>query len=96
VDLDDVYDLIVSSEDPESLRIFGFTKKDLGTPFLMRIFRFVTQKKLVAVLGNRIAEHGIEKIRVTVPTAKPRLTETVRELGFKEMIVMDAMAKELQ
>jgi ribosomal protein S18 acetylase RimI-like enzyme len=138
-DLDQIYNLIVASEDPNSLRIFDFTKKDLKTPFLQRMFSFATQKKLVALLGNRIvgyveaayttpkevgrinsiqvnsedrslgvekllieaasneiAEGGIGRIRLTATTAKQELIETVKDLGFKEVLVMDAMVKEFQ
>jgi ribosomal-protein-alanine N-acetyltransferase len=138
-DLNQVYDLIKASEDSNSLRIFDFTKKDLTTPFLQRIFGFATQKKLVATLGDRIvgyveatyttpkqtgridsitvnseemslgiekllieeaskeiAEGGIRRIRLTAPTAKQELTETVKNLGFKEIVLMDAMVKEFQ
>jgi ribosomal protein S18 acetylase RimI-like enzyme len=138
-DLDAVYNLIEASEDPNSLRIFDFTKKDLKTPFLQRIFGFATQKKLVAVLDNRIvgyaeasyttpkeagrigsihvnsedrslgiekllietanneiAEAGIRRIRLSAPTAKQELIETVKNLGFKEVLVMDAMVAEFQ
>ena len=138
-DLDQVYNLIEASEDPNSLKNFDFTKKDLQTPFLQRMFNFATQKKLVALLGNRlvgyieaayttpketgrinsvqvnsedrslgiekllieaasneIAEGGIGRIRLTATTAKQELVETVKDLGFKEVLVMDAMVKEFQ
>jgi ribosomal protein S18 acetylase RimI-like enzyme len=138
-DLDAVYNLIEASEDPDSLRIFDFTKKDLKTPFLQRVFSFGTQKKLVAVLGSRIvgyaeasyttpkeagrigsihvnsedrslgiekllieaanneiAEGDIRRIRLSAPTAKQELIETVKNLGFKEVLVMDAMVAEFQ
>ena len=138
-DLDQVYNLIEASEDPNSLRIFDFTKKDLKTPFLQRIFGFATQKKLVAVLGSRIvgyaeasyttpkeagrigsiqvnsedrslgiekllikaanneiAESGVRRIRLAAPTAKQELIETVKNLGFREVLVMDAMVAEFQ
>ena len=138
-DLDPVYNLIKASEDPNSLRIFDFTKKDLKVPFLQRMFRFATQKELVAVLGGRvvgyaeaayttpketgrigsisvnsedrslgieklligaankeIAEGGIRRIRITAPTAKQELIETVKDLGFREVLVMDAMVAEFQ
>jgi len=136
-DLDQVYDLIKASEDSNSLRIFDFTKKDLTTSFLQRIFGFATQIKLVATLGNRIvgyveatyttpketgriasisvnsedrslgiekllieeaskeiAKGGVRRIRLTAPTAKQELIETVEDLGFKEIVLMDAMVKE--
>ena len=138
-DLDQVYDLIRASEDPNSLKIVDFTKKDLKVPFLQRIFGFATQKKLVAVLGGRIVGYaevryttpkeagrigsiavnseyrslGIEKllieaanneiaegsarrIRIAAPTAKQELTEAVKDLGFREVLVMDAMVAEFQ
>jgi len=138
-DLDEVYNLIETSEDPDSLRIFDFKKKDLKTPFLQRIFRFATEKKLVAVLGtrivgyadasyttpkeagrigsihvnsedkslgiekllieaanNEIAGGGVGRIRLAAPTANQELIETVKNLGFKEVLVMDAMALEFQ
>jgi hypothetical protein len=138
-DLDKVYNLITASEDPNSLRIFDFTKKDLTTPFLQRMFRFATQKKLVAVLGDRIvgyaevsyttpkevgrigsivatskerslgiekllieaasneiAEGGVRRIRITASTAKQELTETTKDLGFEEILLMDAMVSEFQ
>jgi ribosomal-protein-alanine N-acetyltransferase len=138
-DLDQVYTLIETSENPNSLRIFDFTKKELKTPFLQRLFNFATQKKLVAVLGDRIvgyveagyttpkevgrinsvqanpearslgiekllieaasneiAAAGIERIRLTATTTKKELIETVKDLGFKEVLVMDAMVKEFQ
>jgi ribosomal protein S18 acetylase RimI-like enzyme len=138
-DLDQIYNLIVASEDPNSLRIFDFTKKDLQTPLLQRMFSFATQKKLVALLGNRIVgyveaayttpkevgrisaiqvnsddrslgvekllieaasneivEGGIGRIRLTATTTKQELIETVKDLGFKEVLVMDAMVKEFR
>ena len=138
-DLDPVYNLIKASEDPNSLRIFDFMKKDLEVPFLQRIFRFATQKKLVAELGgrivgyaeasyttpketgrigsisvnsddrslgiekllieaanNEIAEGGARRIRISTPTAKQELIETVKGLGFREVLDMEAMVAEFQ
>jgi len=138
-DSEQVYNLIRASENPNSLRISDFTKKDLKAPVLQRLFRFATQKKLVAVLrgriagyveaayttskevgrinsvqvdsghrslgiekllieaaSNEIAETGIETIRITAPTAKQELIEIVKNLGFKEVLVMDAMVAEFQ
>jgi ribosomal protein S18 acetylase RimI-like enzyme len=138
-DLDQVYDLVESSEDPNHLRIFDFTRKTLKTPFLQRIFHFATRKQLVAILGSRIvgyaeaeyatpkeagrigsihanpgdkslgiekllieaarseiAKAGIGRIRITVPTANQELMQTVKDLGFKQALVMDAMVAEFQ
>ena len=136
-DLDKVYNLIVASEDPNSLRIFDFTKKDLKTSFLQRIFRFSTQKKLVALskgnivgyveahyttpkeagridslhitsedkscdiekmlmeaANSEIVKGGVKRIRLTTPTTKQELIETVKDLGFWEIFIMDAMVAE--
>jgi ribosomal protein S18 acetylase RimI-like enzyme len=103
------------------------------------MFRFATQKKLVAVLGSRIvgyaeaayttpkeagrigsihvnsedrsagvekllieaasneiAEGGVRRIRVMAPTTKQELIEAVKDLGFREVLVMDAMVAEFQ
>jgi len=57
-DLDQVYDLIESSEDPNNLRIFDFTKKNLKTSFMQRIYHFGTRRQLVAVLGSRIVGYA--------------------------------------
>jgi ribosomal-protein-alanine N-acetyltransferase len=138
-DLDQVYDLIESSEDPNNLRIFDFTRKTLKTPFLQRMFHFAIRKQLVAMLDSRIvgyaeaeygtpkeagrirsihanpedrslgiekllieaargeiAKAGIGRVRITVPTANQELMQTVKDLGFKQALVMDAMVAELQ
>jgi ribosomal protein S18 acetylase RimI-like enzyme len=138
-DLDHVYNLIKASEDSNSLRIFDFKKKDLKGSLLERMFRFATQKKLVAVQGGRIVGYaeasyttpketgrigsitvnseyrslGIEKllieaamneiakikvsrIRIVATTAKRELIEAVKDLGFREVLVMEAMVKEFQ
>jgi ribosomal protein S18 acetylase RimI-like enzyme len=138
-DLDQVYSIVISSEDPDSLRIFDFSKKNLKIPFLQRKFFFAIRKQLVAMLDgrqvgyaeatyttpkevgrissiyvnaegrslavekllidaarNEIAKGGVEKTRITVPTAKQELIEIVKELGFEEVLVMDAMVAEFQ
>ncbi len=53
-DLDEVYDLYGASEDPNHLRVFGLSKGQLKTPFWARLFRFVTQKRIVAVRAGKI------------------------------------------
>jgi predicted TIM-barrel fold metal-dependent hydrolase len=102
------------------------------------MFRFATQKKLVAVLGDtivgyveaayttpkeagrinsiqvnsedklgiekllieaasdEIAEGGVKRIRVTAPAAKQELIEAVKDLGFRQVLVMEAMVAEFQ
>jgi ribosomal protein S18 acetylase RimI-like enzyme len=53
-DLEEVYNLVMASQDPERLRIFGFSKRQLKTPLWLRLFRFSTQKRIVAVRAGRI------------------------------------------
>jgi ribosomal protein S18 acetylase RimI-like enzyme len=53
-DMNEVYDLIRVSEDPNHLKIFDFSKNDLKTPLLNRIFHFSTEKKIVAIQDDRI------------------------------------------
>lgn len=136
-DLDEVYRLVRESEDPNHLRIFDFSKKNLKTPLLQRIFRFATQKKLVASFGgrifgyveaayttpkesggisslsvtgedkslgverllveaasNEIVKGGVRRVRIAVPEARRERVETLRSLGFREVLTMDAMATE--
>jgi ribosomal protein S18 acetylase RimI-like enzyme len=64
-DLDEVYNLIRASEDPNRLRIFDFSKKNLRTPFLQRLLHFSTQKKIVAVNDGKIV--GYAETSYTTP-----------------------------
>jgi len=52
--LEEVYNLLMASQDPERLKIFGFSKRQLKTPLWLRLFRFSTQKRIVAVRAGRI------------------------------------------
>jgi len=133
-DVNDVYNLIISSEDPNRLRIHDFTKADLKTPFLQRLFRFSTQIKIVAKLDGKIVGYaetsyttpkeagsirsiqtaaqnrsreiekalmstaieeirkgGINRIRVMVATTQQALIESLKNMGFKESLLMDGM-----
>jgi ribosomal protein S18 acetylase RimI-like enzyme len=53
-DLDEVYNLYRASEDPNHLRVFDFNKKKLKTPLWVRLFRYMTQKRIVAVRAGKI------------------------------------------
>jgi ribosomal protein S18 acetylase RimI-like enzyme len=57
-DINEVYDLIRVSEDPNHLKIFDFTKNDLKTPLLTRIFHFSTEKKIVAIQDDRLVGYA--------------------------------------
>ncbi len=54
------------------------------------------EKLLIEAANNEIAEGGIRRIRLASPTAKQELIETIKNLGFKEVLVMDAMVLEFQ
>ena len=89
-DVDQVYNLIESSEDPNNLRIFDFTKKNLKTPFLERIFHFVTRKQLVAVLSNRIV--GYAEATYTTPKEAGRISSIHvntedKSLGIEKLLI---------
>jgi len=89
-DLDQVYDLIESSEDPNNLRIFEITKKNLKTPFLERIFHFGTRKQLVAVLGGKIV--GYAEAAYTTPKEAGRISSIHvnpedRSLGIEKLLI---------
>ena len=137
-DLDQVYNLIRASEDPNHLRIFDFSKKDLKARFLQGLLHFSTQKKIVALLDgkivgyaetsyttpkeagsissiqaasqnrsseierlliragiNEIRKGGANRIRVTVASMKQELIETLKNLGFRESLVMNGMSMEV-
>lgn len=53
-DLDEVYNLTRASQEPNHLRIFGLSKKQLKIPFWLRLFRFSTEKRIVAVRDGKI------------------------------------------
>jgi len=72
-DTDEVYNLIKISEDPNHLRVFDFSKNDLKTPLLQRIFRFATEKKLVAIQDDRIV--GYTQASYTTPKEAGRIRD---------------------
>ena len=53
-DLEEVYNLHMVSEDPSHIAVFGFDRKELKTPLWLRLFRFVTRARIVAVRGGSI------------------------------------------
>lgn len=72
-DTDEVYKLIKISEDPNHLRVFDFSMNDLKTPLLQRIFRFATEKKLVAIQDDRIV--GYTQASYTTPKEAGRIRD---------------------
>jgi ribosomal protein S18 acetylase RimI-like enzyme len=64
-DLNAVFNLVKLTEDPGHLRVYDFSRKDLKTSFMERLFRFSTRKKMVAVLDGKIA--GYAETSYTTP-----------------------------
>jgi ribosomal protein S18 acetylase RimI-like enzyme len=57
-DLDQAYELIKTLRDPNWLKVYDFSKKDLKTPWLSRIFPMATMKKIVAAQNERIVGYA--------------------------------------
>jgi len=72
-DLNEVYTLVVASEDPVRLKMYDFRKNNLKTPFLARFFRTSKETKLAAVHNGRIV--GYAEVSYTT-------TNEVGKIGF--------------
>jgi ribosomal protein S18 acetylase RimI-like enzyme len=97
-DLDAVYRLIRASEDPARLRIFDFGKKNLRTSFLQRLFRFSTEKKIVAVFDGRIV--GYAEASYTTPKEVGRIgfvhvNPQGKSFGVEKMLI-NAASNEIE
>jgi mycothiol synthase len=64
-DLDAVYNLIKTSEDPDHLKVFDFRKSDLQDSLLQRLMRFSKQEKLVTTKDGKIL--GYVQTHCTTP-----------------------------
>lgn len=64
-DINKVYNLIKISGDPNHLKIFDFSKNDLKTQLLKRIFYFSTEKKMIATQNDKII--GYTRASYTTP-----------------------------
>jgi ribosomal protein S18 acetylase RimI-like enzyme len=89
-DLEQVYNLVRASEDPNHLRIFDFTKKSLKTSLLERMFRSAIRKKLVALLDDRLVGY-VEAVYSTPKEAGSigsiRVSSEGRSLGLEKLLV---------
>lgn len=89
-DIDAVYELIKSSEDPKHLETFDFKKKDLKTPFVERVFHFSTENKIVALYDNSII--GYAQAIYTTPNEAGQIRNIqvrpeMRSKGIEEMLI---------
>jgi ribosomal protein S18 acetylase RimI-like enzyme len=89
-DIEAVYNLIKSSEDPTHLKVFDFKRKDLETPLIKRIVRFSTDKKIVAIKNNKIVGYA----EASYTTAKEagyirniQVYPDMRAKGIEEMLI---------
>jgi len=89
-DIDAVYELIKSSEDPRHLEIFDVKKKDLKTPFVERVFHFFTENKTVALYDNSIIGYA-QTIYTTANEAgqirNVQVHPGMRSKGIEEMLI---------
>jgi len=89
-DMDAVYELIKSSEDPKHLETFNFKKSDLKISFIQRVFHFSTENKIVALHDNRIV--GYAQAIYTTPNEAGRIRNVqvnpdMRSIGIEEMLI---------
>ena len=89
-DLDQVYNLVRASEDPNHLRIFDFTRKSLKKSLLERMFRSAIRKKLVALYDDRLvgyveAAHSTPKEAGSIGSI--HVNSEGRSLGLEKLLV---------
>jgi ribosomal-protein-alanine N-acetyltransferase len=93
-DLDAVYEVITSSEDPKHLEIFGFRKTDLKSSFFERLFRFYGESKIVALHDNRIIGYA-QAVHTTANEAgrirNVHVCPKMKSKGVEEMLVFSVM-----
>jgi ribosomal protein S18 acetylase RimI-like enzyme len=89
-DLDEVYALVVASEDPVRLKTYDFRKSNLKTRFLARFFRTSKETKFVAVYNGRIV--GYAEVSYTTPNEVGRIgfihaNVEGKKLGVEKLLV---------
>jgi ribosomal protein S18 acetylase RimI-like enzyme len=97
-DLDEVYELVVASEDPVRLRIYDFGKKNLKKSFMRRLFSLANEMKLVAVYDGTIV--GYAEASYTTPNELGRIgfvhvNAEGERMGVEKMLV-DAARCEIE
>jgi ribosomal protein S18 acetylase RimI-like enzyme len=97
-DLDEVYTLVVASEDPVRLKMYDFRKSNLKTPFLARFFRTSKETKFVAAYNGRIV--GYAEVSYTTPNEVGRIgfvhaNIEGKKLGVEKLLI-DAARREVE
>jgi ribosomal protein S18 acetylase RimI-like enzyme len=93
-DLDAVYEVIKSSEDPKHLEIFCFRKTDLKSSFFERVFRFYGESKIVALYDNRIIGYAQAVCTTANEAGRIRNVHVCPEMkskGVEEMLVFSVI-----
>ncbi len=89
-DLDEVYALVVASEDPVRLKMYDFRKSNLKTRFLARFFRTSKETKFVAVSNGDVV--GYAEVSYTTPNEVGRIgfihaNVEGKKLGVEKLLV---------
>lgn len=89
-DVDQVYELMVSSEDYEYLRVYGFEKSDLKSFFLARLFGISNEGKIVATFKDKIV--GYANFVYTTAKEAGRILHIcvhpeMRSMGVEELLI---------
>jgi ribosomal protein S18 acetylase RimI-like enzyme len=87
-------------------RIVGYVETSFTTPRQAGSISFIQasaqnrsseiERVLISAGINEVKKGGANRIRVVVPTTKQGLIETLKNLGFKQSLLMDAMFVEVQ
>jgi ribosomal protein S18 acetylase RimI-like enzyme len=93
-DLSEVYDLNLASEDQNHLKVFDFNKSQLKTSILERLFRFSTQRRIVAVRARKLV--GSVSAAYTTPKEAGRISSIQvrpedRSRGVENVLVSAAL-----
>jgi len=95
-DMDAVYKLIKSSEDPRHLEVFDFARKDLKTTFFERLFRFSIKNRMIATLNGALI--GYVETTHTTPSEAGQISNVqihpeLKGKGIEEMLIHAAVSK---
>lgn len=87
-------------------RIIGYAEAAYTTPKEVGSVGFIhvnfegkslgVDKMLISAASNEIEKGGVRRIRTIVPSTRQELIETVKNLGFREILTMDGMVAEFQ
>lgn len=93
-DIDQVYELAKSCEDPEHLKVFTFEKRDLQGSFLARVFNISKEIKITATNGSKVI--GYVNITYMTDTGVGQISHIyvhsgMRSMGIEEQLIHAGM-----